>query len=160
MRACRALVDINNNNLVTGSMATCTGCGKQYTNSRHQTPLVLSCGHSMCKSCITRPIFHNGIEYPVERVCKECNASYSNSPLPPTNLALMAVLEQHHGDHVLREYGLEELMEMVNKKQHYLCTKRNLEDMIDAKEIETRKKRNEEDIVNLKKQRQEIEPYV
>lgn len=68
----------------------CPMCDVNYDEATH-CPRLLSCGHILCSSCLSKLLTHNGIECPTNQ--KTMQTTKVESPLK--NAALLEVLSSH-----------------------------------------------------------------
>ena len=117
---------------INESLSNCEICFEKYAEEGQKTPLVLPCGHSVCKGCCG--------QLPGKQ-CATCRAPFSALTELPINYALLACLDKATSSalkkrpaerEISRNYSVEELLEIVEKKRRLS----DLHVQIEAKTVE------------------------
>ena len=130
---CHVLVLTLKERKINESLSYCEICFEKYAEAGQKTPLVLPCGHSVCKGCCG--------QLPKRR-CATCRAPFYASSKLPINYALLACLDNATSSSALkkrpaereisRNYSVEELLEIFEKKRRLS----DLHVQIEAKNVE------------------------
>ena len=129
---CHVLVLTLKKRKINESLSNCEICFEKYAEAGQKTPLVLPCGHSVCKGCCG--------QLPGKQ-CATCREPFPASSKLPINYALLACLGKATSSalkkrpaerEISRNYSVEELLQIVKKKRRLS----DLHVQIEAKNVE------------------------